>query len=183
MRIPCFYVKVCISRSIPHSSAFPVLYSIESCLSRESRNLVFEILQWYFFKAIGGCRVVGWGLRAEVEGNFNESCQKWAIPGNLFQVFEAESCHWCSLMTTNAKKFAFGCTFLEPYGNYKFKVLNRKLHLISTFYPNILCPRLSEKFKKVQNNVYKCRKRPRNTISRKYWAIPIFPDNLGQNIW
>ena len=35
-----------------------------------------------------------------------------------------------------------------------------------------------EIFKRSKINVYKCRKRPRNTISRKYWAIPIFPDNL-----
>ena len=77
---------------------------------------------------------------------------------------------------TNAKKFAFGCL---PWAIWQLQVQGTQSEI--AFFPhfiNILCPRLSEKFQKVQNNVYKCRKRPRNTISRKYWAIPIFPDCL-----
>ena len=38
-------------------------------------------------------------------------------------------------------------------------------------------------FQKGQNCVYKHRRGPRNTISRKYWAIKIFSDNRGHNIW
>ena len=52
------------------------------------------------------------------------------------QVFEAESCHWCSLMMKMPLNLHSGA-ILEKYGNYKSKVLNRKLpffHIFSIYY-------------------------------------------------
>ena len=59
------------SRSTPYSNDFPFHLHIK--LPIGYREILF--LKYYndFFKAIGGCRVVGWGLWAEEEGNFNES--------------------------------------------------------------------------------------------------------------
>ena len=62
---------------------------------------------------------------------------KVSIPGNLFQVFEAESCHWCSLMTTNAKKFAFGCL---PWAIWQLQVQGTQSEIAfnSTFYQYVM---------------------------------------------
>ena len=73
----------------------------------------------------------------------------------------------------NDKKFSSGY-FLWAIWQSQVEGSKSKIDLISHF-PNILCPRLSGIFQKGQNCVYKHRRGPRNTISRKYWAIKNFP--------
>ena len=74
--------------------------------------------------------MVGWGLRAAdwvgiVKAEKCDSLQP-------FHVFEAKSCLWCFMMKKTPKLLHLG-VFLEDYGHYNFKVLNRKLSIFPIF--------------------------------------------------